>query len=374
MTPNGRYAAYTAVMRASRLLQIQMLLETRGRQSATALAGALEVSVRTLYRDIDELTAAGVPVYAERGRAGGFQLLPGWKTSLTGLTPSEAEAVFLGGLAGPAADLGLHSQAESAKLKVLASLPADWREPAQRVSARLHLDPVDWYREAEPSPLLATVSTAVWEQRQLAIHYASWQRTARQVVHPLGLVLKAGAWYLVAQRDRNARTYRVSSIVEAEVLAAPSATPKGFDLAAHWAESVQRFERELHAGQADVLATARGLAHLRQMGAVVAAALRDAPVPPEGDRLRLRIPVESDAQAAAQLLRLAPEVEVVGPAALREAVLRRLEESAALYGQRVLASPAAARRPAPAPAPRQRAGTTTPRARARSPARPSAGR
>jgi predicted DNA-binding transcriptional regulator YafY len=364
--------AYTAAMRASRLLQIQMLLETRGRLSATALAGALEVSVRTLYRDIDELTAAGVPVYAERGRAGGFQLLPGWKTSLTGLTPGEAEAVFLGGLAGPAADLGLQSQAESARLKVLASLPADWREPAQRVSARLHLDPVDWYREAEPSPLLPTVSTAVWEQRQLAIHYASWQRTARQVVHPLGLVLKAGVWYLVAQRDRKARTYRVSSIVEAEVLAAPGTTPKGFDLATHWRESVQRFERDLHAGQAEVLATARGIAQLRQAGAVVAAALRDAPVPADGERVRLRIPVEADAQAAVQLLRLAPEVEVVGPAALRAAVLQRLEEGAALYGLAI--SPVAGPRPAPAPAPRPRAGTAPPRARARSPGRPSAGR
>src|SRR5688572_4482074 len=190
-------------MRASRLLSIQMLLETRGRMTAPELAAALEVSVRTLYRDIDELTAAGVPVYAERGRAGGFQLLPGWKTTLTGFTPAEAEAVFLSGLGGgPAADLGLASQVQSAQLKLQAALPAPMRGRARRVSDKLHLDPIEWYREADPLPDLATVAQAVWDERQLEFAYESWTRTARQVVHPLGLVLKAGAWYLVAAREQ----------------------------------------------------------------------------------------------------------------------------------------------------------------------------
>jgi predicted DNA-binding transcriptional regulator YafY len=319
-------------MRASRLLNIQMLLETRGRMSATALAEALEVSVRTLYRDIDELTAAGVPVYAERGRAGGFQLLPGWKTSLTGFTPSEAEAVFLGGLAGPAAELGLQEQVRSAQLKLLSSLPADWRGQAQRLSTRLHLDPVDWYQESEPSAHLAVVSSAVWEGRQLAMHYASWKQTARQVVHPLGLVLKAGVWYLVAARERKVRTFRVSSIGDVQLLQQASTRPKDFDLAGYWRESVERFERELYSGQAEVLATDRGVAHLRQMGAAVTRALRDVKSPAPGRRVRLRIPAEAPHQAAAQLLRLAPEVEVLGPPELLQAVLRRLEAASALYG------------------------------------------
>ncbi|RYY94577.1 MAG: WYL domain-containing protein, partial [Comamonadaceae bacterium] len=245
-------------MRASRLLSIQMLLETRGRMSATELARALEISVRTLYRDIDELTTAGVPVYAERGRAGGFELLPGWKTQLTGLTSSEAEAVFLSGLAGPAADLGLGAQVQSAQLKVLASLPAQWRGQARRISSRLHLDPVEWYREADALPHLAAVATAVWEERQAEISYASWTRSARHTVHPLGLVLKAGVWYLVASRDGKVRTFRVSNIGDVRLLDARAMRPKKFDLAGHWAESIRRFETELHAGEADVAATARG--------------------------------------------------------------------------------------------------------------------
>src|SRR3954471_5641435 len=247
-------------MRASRLLTIQMLLQTRGRLSASELARSLEISVRTLYRDIDELTAAGVPVYAERGRAGGFQLLPGWKTTLTGFTPAEAEAVFLSGLPGPAADLGLGAQVQSAQLKLQAALPATMRGAAGRVSSRLHLDPIEWYREADPMPHLATVASAVWDERQLEIAYESWTRVARQVVHPLGLVLKAGAWYLVAAREQKLRTIRVSNISEARLLEGRSLRPRGFDLAKHWTESVKRFEQDLHAGEAEVAVTARGLA------------------------------------------------------------------------------------------------------------------
>lgn len=321
-------------MRASRLLSIQMLLETRGRMSATELAQALEVSVRTLYRDIDELTSAGVPVYAERGRAGGFQLLPGWKTTLTGLTSSEAEAVFLSGLAGPAAELGLGAEVRSAQLKLLSALPAQWRGHARRVSSRLHLDPVEWYREADALPHLAAVATAVWEGRQLAFSYASWTRTAQQVVHPLGLVLKAGIWYLVAARDGKVRTFRVSNMRDVRVLDAPCARPRRFDLARHWAASVQRFEAELHGGDAEVAATARGLAHLRALNAAVARALRDVADPPEGSRVHARVPIESVEHAAGVMLRLAPDVEVLAPRALRRAVLARARAVEKLYAER----------------------------------------
>jgi predicted DNA-binding transcriptional regulator YafY len=318
-------------MRASRLLSIQMLLQAHGRMSATALAQALEVSVRTLYRDVDELTAAGVPIYAERGRAGGFQLLPGWNTTLTGLTATEAEAVFLSGLAGPAADLGLGAEVRSAQHKLLSALPAQWRGHAGRIGARLHLDPVEWYREADALPHLQAVARAVWDERQLEIAYASWTRTARQVVHPLGLVLKAGIWYLVALRDGKLRTFRVSSILEVRTLEDKCARPRRFDLAKYWAESVKRFETELYAAEARVAATARGLAELRQSAAAVARALQAVQPPAEGARVEARIPIESVAQAAGMLMRMAPEVEVLQPVALRRAILARAKEVATMY-------------------------------------------
>jgi predicted DNA-binding transcriptional regulator YafY len=341
-------------MRASRLLTIQMLLQSRGRMSAPALAQALEVSLRTLHRDIDELTAAGVPIYAERGRNGGFALMDGWKTTLTGLTASEAQAVFLTGLAGPATQLGLGAQVQDAQLKLLAALPSNQRQDAQRWQARFHLDPVDWYRESEPTPHLQAVADAVWRSQKICVHYESWNGASRQVLNPLGLVLKAGVWYLIAARDaRNARaanqpeprTYRVSSIEQITVLDEPAKSPKKFELEQYWKASIARFERELYAMQAIVLATPGGLRRLRYLSAAVAKAVGQATsqAPPaskrkrasthQGDRLRLSIPIESLAHAARQLLPLAPEVEVIAPSSLRALMLEHAQRWAQIYGE-----------------------------------------
>jgi predicted DNA-binding transcriptional regulator YafY len=320
-------------MRASRLLSIQMMLETRGPMSAAALADALEISVRTLHRDIDQLTAAGVPIYADRGRNGGFRLLDGWNTRLTGLTPAEAQVVFLSGLAGPAADLGLDKPLQGAQLKLMTALPAASRTEAQKMQSRFHLDPVDWYREADAVPYLAVVAEAVWSERQLSMCYESWRDEVERVVHPLGLVLKAGAWYLVAAADGKARTYRVSNVKRAVVLEQRVRRPAQFDLARYWTESVLRFESALYTDHADVLATPAGLRDLRYLNAAVARAVAQArPSRRKDGRVALRIPVESVEHGAGQLLRLAPEVEVTGPARLRKAIVSRLRQVSAMYG------------------------------------------
>jgi predicted DNA-binding transcriptional regulator YafY len=324
-------------MRASRLLSIQMLLETRGCMSARALAETLEISVRTLYRDVDQLAAAGVPVYAERGRLGGFRLLEGWKTTLTGLTPAEAQAVFMTGLAGPAADLGLDAHVEGARLKLLSSLPAQWRDDAQRISSRFHLDPVAWYRESEPVPHLPAVAAAVWSGRELSMRYESWTDTAERVVSPLALVLKAGAWYLVAAIKSVPRTYRISNIRTAVALETRAVRPKNFQLAAYWENSIRRFEHELYTGHARLLATPAGLKSLRDLSGAVARALAKAPAAGYKNRradgrMEVTIPIESIAHATGQLLPLSPQVEVLQPPELRRAMIRKLKEIGRLYG------------------------------------------
>ncbi len=320
-------------MRASRLLTIQMLLQTRGRMGAQALADALEISLRTLYRDVDQLTAAGVPIYAERGRLGGFQLMPGWNTTLTGFTATEAQAVFMSGLAGPAAQLGLGPDVSAAQLKLMTALPAAQRSDAQRLQSRFHLDPVAWYHGQDEVPHLATVSAAVWSDQQLQLRYESWNAVLQRTVNPLGLVLKAGLWYLVAAAEGKTRTYRVAKILEASHLENRAERPKTFDLAAYWAESLVRFENELYQGHATVLATRQGLAQLRQLSAAVAKAIADVAAPSEGQRAKLKIPIESHAHAAGQLLQLAPEVEVVAPKPLLTAIRARLRQLTALYGE-----------------------------------------
>lgn len=312
-------------MRASRLLTIQMLLQTRGRMSAQALAAVLEVSVRTLYRDVDQLSAAGVPIYAELGRNGGFQLMEGWKTTLTGFTASESQAVFMSGLAGPAVALGLGQQVVDAQLKLMSALPAHQRDDARRVQTRFHLDPVDWYREADPVPYLVTVAAAVWQDRQLRLRYDSWKAELERTVHPLGLVLKAGIWYLVASCDAKPRTYRIANILEATVLDKASVRPGRFDLPAYWSASTERFEAGLYQGHAVVLATAQGVKQLRQLSRVVDKAVRgQLPQRPATERMRLKIPIETVEHASYQLLRMAPDVTVLSPAALRQAIVQRL--------------------------------------------------
>ena len=202
-------------MRASRLVNLLLILQTRGGLTAGELADELEVSVRTIHRDVDALSAAGVPIFAERGPHGGIRLVDGYRTRLTGMTADEAEALFLSGLPGPAAELGLGTVVAAARLKVLAALPAELRSRASRLVERFHLDAAGWFQAGEPVPHLGTVSEAVWEGQALRIEYRRERMPVARDLGPLGIVLKGGVWYLVATSDGQIRTYRVSRIVSA---------------------------------------------------------------------------------------------------------------------------------------------------------------
>ena len=320
-------------MRASRLLSILMLLQSRGRLSAQTLADELEVSVRTVYRDVDELSASGVPVWADRGRLGGFQLQPGWRTRVDGLTAPEAQAMFLGGLPGPAAELGLGEAMASAQLKLLAALPDGWREDARRVSTRFHVDPIDWYRGPAATDHLPAIAQAVWGERRLAVRYESWNGVSQRRLDPLGLALKAGVWYVVAASGSQApRTYRLSNILELAVSDERFVRPEAFDLAAYWAASTRRFEAGLYRDQAVLRVTARGMKQLRALGQAIADAAeqsaRDDAVP---GWQRVTVPIESVEHAVGQLLRLGPDAQVLKPVALRQRLTDTIAAMAALY-------------------------------------------
>jgi predicted DNA-binding transcriptional regulator YafY len=319
-------------MRASRLLSILILLQMRGRLSAEALAQEFEVSVRTIYRDVDQLSAAGVPIYAERGRAGGFQLHDGYRTKLTGFTPQEADALLLSGVGAAAQDLGLGQDLAAAQLKLLASLPPESGASAERVSARFHLDPINWYTRADASDVLKPLAFAVWNERRVRVRYESWKNVVDRTLDPLGLVLKGGVWYLVASVKNAARTYRVSNIQSLETLDATFTRPRRFNLPRYWSAWSKDFEARLLKDRAVIEVSPAGRRILRDVNvaAYEAAAAENTPCKPEG-WVRAKVPIESIALAKRQFLRLGADVKVIEPPELRTGIADEARKVAALY-------------------------------------------
>ncbi|SHH01823.1 helix-turn-helix transcriptional regulator [Streptoalloteichus hindustanus] len=320
-------------MRASRLLSILLLLQTRGRMTAQELADELEISVRTVYRDMDSLSAAGVPVYADRGRTGGYQVLQGYRTRLTGLNTDEAESLFLAGAPGPASELGLGSVLAAAQLKLLAALPPELRSRAGRIRERFHLDAPRWFNDETPARL-AEVAEALWNQRPLQVRYRLWdgENEVTRRVEPLGIVLKAGTWYLVARSGENLRTYRVSRLLEMSVLEGHFERPEDFDLVAYWRSWTERFETGMYRDQAVVRLSPRGMQMLFLLGSVVSKLAKESAGPPEPDGwVEVKLPIESVQHAEVDLLRLGAEVEVLAPQELRERITDTARAMTRLY-------------------------------------------
>ncbi|WP_338182546.1 WYL domain-containing protein [Jatrophihabitans sp.] len=324
-------------MRASRLLSILLLLHTRGRISAQRLADELEISVRTAYRDIEALSSAGIPIYATRGRNGGFQLLEGYRTRLTGMTADEADALFLAGLPGPAADLGLGGVLAATQLKLLAALPPELRDRAARIRDRFHLDAPGWLRDADAPPYLATVADAVWTQHRVEVRYERSNRAVvERVLEPLGLVLKAGTWYVVTGvRDdhRGPRTYRASRLLAAAALDEPFERPAGFELERYWADYQRDYEERIFQGTATIRLSEGGRQLLFLIGSPAAraghAAMGEAD---SAGWAETEVPIESVRHAHHALLQLGDDVEVLAPAELRELVAASGRALAARYG------------------------------------------
>lgn len=306
-------------MRASRLLSLLLLLQTRGQLTASDLAGRLEVSVRTVHRDVESLVAAGVPVEAVRGPAGGYRLAGGYRTRLTGLTGDEAEALFAAGMPGPAAELGLGGELAAARLKVLAALPAELQERATRAQRLFHLDTRGWFRAGDRVPHLPVLAAAVWRGRRVHLRYREGATVVRRTVDPLGLVLKGGAWYLVARRSVGMRVYRVSRVASARALDDGFTRPPDFELTGFWEEWSRAFEQNLPRVEVRVRVSQEVRRFLPS----------ERRVEPDGT---VSLAFQSLGEAYRELLRYGAGLEVIAPPELRERVAETGREVAALYG------------------------------------------
>ncbi|WP_092657072.1 helix-turn-helix transcriptional regulator [Actinopolymorpha singaporensis] len=333
-------------MRASRLLSLLLLLQTRGRMTAPELARELEVSVRTVYRDVESLSAAGVPVYADRGPAGGYQLLGGFRTKLTGLTGDEAESLFAGIPDDAAAELGLGSVLAAAQVKLLAALPPELRSRAGRIRERFHLDAPNWFREVERPEHLAALAEAVWNQQLVEARYEPWGRDeVTRALEPYGLVLKTGVWYVAARVDGAFRSYRVGRIRALTLRPDRFERAADFDLAAYWAAWAEDYRARLFRSEAVVRLSplARDLVPY-YLGPHAARALRETAGPPdEYGWVRATLPIETPTHARMEFFRFGPDLEVLEPPELRDLMVRSAAEVTRLYadGPREPVGPAA---------------------------------
>jgi len=255
-------------MRADRLLSILLLLQVHRRITAGELARRLEVSERTIHRDMEALGTAGIPVVAERGIGGGWSLLGEYRTNLTGLNKAEIQAVFLAGPSRLLADLGLDKASDAALIKLLAALPSTSRDDAEYIRQRIHIDISGWHRPDESIPFLPTIQEAIWRERKLLMTYnrGGGCDPVERLVDPLGLVAKGSVWYLVAAVDGDLRSYRVSRIRKASATSEAAVRPDGFDLEGYWQQSSAVFKNSLPRYQAVLRVAADVLPRLGYAG------------------------------------------------------------------------------------------------------------
>jgi predicted DNA-binding transcriptional regulator YafY len=303
-------------VRADRLISTLLLLQVHGRLTARELAERLEISERTVLRDMDALSAAGVPVVADRGPGGGWRLIDGYQTKLTGLTAAEIQTLFFAHPPQLLAALGLGPAAEVARLKLQAALPAASRKQAERASRSILIDPRGWH-ESHCIASLPVLLDALWRGRRVRFLYdRALGETVERLADPLGLVARGSVWYLVASKGDELRTYRVSRIRQAILDERESVRPDGFDLAAYWDTSTAEFRERLPRYCATFLVEPSVMRWARYRG------WRLEEEQQEGNRVRIRVRFDAEEEARQFALAFAGDAEVIEPADLRDKVLQ----------------------------------------------------
>ncbi|MEV4436872.1 WYL domain-containing protein [Streptomyces sp. NPDC049555] len=321
-------------MRAARLIHLLLLLQSKASMTGPELARRLEVSERTVARDVQALSEAGIPVYADRGRTGGYRLVGGYRTRLTGLGRTEAEALFLSGVPTALRDMGLADAASAARLKVAAALHPELGDAPAAAAQRFHLDAPGWWRPHRTPALLPALAEAVWDDRRVTARYRRRDGEVVRELEPYGLVLKAGAWYVVARAGDDHRVYRADRFDDVAVGEEVFRRDEDFDLAAFWEERAAAFARSILRESTELRLTpagARRLPHVTDAAAAHEALAAAGPADAAG-RVTVTLRVESLEVAESQLLGLGPEVEVLGPPELRARVARAAARMAELYG------------------------------------------
>jgi predicted DNA-binding transcriptional regulator YafY len=328
-------------MRADRLLSILMILQRRGKSTAETLARELEVSVRTVYRDVLALSSAGVPVYTEKGPGGGIRLVETYRSNLTGLTREQVRALFMLSSPTPLSDLGLDKELQAAMLKLSASLPRVLQDDERRTQQRFHLDPGPWEKpptqSQAASPALSTLQRAVWDSRivEVAYHSLAGPDTAPLAARllPYGLVAKGGRWYLVAKRAAHTLVLGMQRVVHVQVLEESFEVPEDFDLAAFWQTWCSEQVQDLGLYRVVVRVREELAEHLPQLlSEGVRFFSRNAPPRVDGAWRRMELAFDSHDEARAKLLQFGAAVEVLEPLALQYSVLDYAQQICQLYG------------------------------------------
>jgi predicted DNA-binding transcriptional regulator YafY len=313
-------------MRAQRLLSILMQLQVNRRMTARDLARKLEVSERTILRDMDALSSSGVPVVADRGAGGGWSLLAEYETKLTGLSPEEIQSLFVSRAPKLAADLGLQRASEDAWTKLQVALPPTSRRQADFMRQRVLIDPRGWRNPAESASSLPVLLDALWRERQVRFLYdAVLHETSQRTVDPLGLVARGSTWYLIAMRDAELRTYRVSRMRQAEALDQPASRPADFDIAAYWERSATEFREKLPQYHAVFLAKPSVMQWIRYRG------WRLEEETLQGALVRVRLRFDAEVEVLQFALSFGADVELIEPAELRPRVLEAAMGMLAVY-------------------------------------------